>query len=253
MKYKISLLFVILLLCSVAVIAVGEAGKPYNYFNIEKCVGPVSVRIYAISMTNYTLPDCQQLTTSDWTCPCATNLYILTPPKTDSRFSALVQYYIGQTKPFTPSTDGKPTAEELYNDGLKRVYTVKDIMITKNKELTGAGALSDNEAINRVLLGVLMVVGIIILLVFIGFASMWIFDEKLRAWMGLREDDKMTIGMILKKVFSREDISRKEFVRKEGNVLPKINPVNKKVENKKEEKKIDAQEEIRKILEGLDK
>jgi hypothetical protein len=252
MKYKISLLIVMLLLFSVSVIAVGEAGKPYNYFNIEKCVGEVKVRVYPISMSNYTLVDCVSYTTNDWTCPCSDKLYILTPKNTDSRFSALVQYYIGEQKAFTPSPDGTPTAEEQYNDGLKRIYTVKDITITKNKELTGSGALSNNEKINNFLLGVLLFVGGVIIVAFITFALLWIYDEKLRAWMGLKEGDKMTIGMILRKIFTREDISRKEFTRKKGEVLPVIKPAEKKVEAKVEKKTVDAQEEIRKILEGLE-
>jgi uncharacterized membrane protein len=253
MKYKLSLLIVMLLLISVSVTAIGEAGKPYNFFNVEKCVGNITVRVYVISAPGgYSLIDCSQLTTSDWTCPCSKSLYILTPTNSDSRLSALVQYYIGQIKPFTPSIDGKPTAEEQYNDALKRVYTIKDIVITKNKELTGGEAFSQNDKINKIMLGSLMVVGVIILLVFIVIALLWFYDDKLHKWMGLREEDKMTIGMILKKIFGREDISRKEFTRKKGEVLPVVKPVEKKTEIKVEKKTVDTQEEIRKLLEGLE-
>jgi hypothetical protein len=238
-----------LLLISVPVIAIGQSGTPFNFFNVEKCVGDIKVRIYPISETNYTLINCVAMSKTDWTCPCNTSLYILTSPQTDGRFSALVQYYIGQTKNFTASKDGKPTQEEIYNEALKRVYTIKDITLTKNKEMFVDGALSDNKNINNILLGIVIIIGIIIFIVSIVFVILWVYDEKIRAWMKLNEDDKMTILMILKKIFSREDIARSNTIQNKKQIQS-----NKELQpNKKIEKKIDTQDEIRKILEGLDK
>ena len=252
MKYKISLLFIMLLLLCVNVIAVGEAGKPYSFYNVGKCYGDIKARVYPLGNENYTLINCTQNSINDWVCSCRTNLSILTPSNVDSRFSILVQYYIAQPKNFTPSTDGKPTAEEIYNDGLKRVYTIKDIIITKNKEAFVNGALSENDKINNVLLGALMVVGGIVLVAFLTILLMWLFDERLRKWIGLKDDEKMTIGKILKRIFTRESITRKELVRKDGSVLPTIRPVEVKPITKQEQKKNNTEEEIRKILEGLD-
>jgi len=252
MKYKIPLLIVMLLLFSVVVTAVGEAGKPYDFYDVPKCAGNISVRIYAMSQVNYTLVDCTKISVSDWNCPCAKSLYILTQKNTDSRFSALVQYYIEPLKSFTPSKDGKPTQEELYNDGLKRIYTIQDILITKNKELTGNDALSANSTINNILLGLLMFVGGVVFIAFLTIGLMWFYDDKLRKWLGLRDEDKMTLGMILKKVFTREDISRKELIRKDGSLTPNVKQVMPTPQKPKETKKSNAEEEIKKILEGLE-
>ena len=253
MKYKILILFAMLLLCSVVVTAVGQAGTPYSFYNIEKCVGDIKVRVYPLQLNQYKIINCSFVSNNDWVCPCQSNLQILTLPNSTSRISVLVQYYIGEQKKFTPSANGNPTPEEIYNDGLKRIYTIKDIIITSDKKILGKGALSENDRINNILLGTLMIVGGIIFIAFLTIILLWLYDEKLRAWVGLKEGDKMTILMILKRIFTREVISRKEIVRKNGNVLPILKTVEKKIETKVEKKVVDAKEEIRKILEGLDK
>jgi len=251
MRYnKISLLVVIVLLFSVSVLAAGQAGTPYNFYSVEKCYGDIKVRIYPLTMSQYSLVDCILTPPNDWSCPCTKKLYILTSNNTINRFSALVQYYIDAPKNFTPSLDGKPTQEELYNDGLKRIYTIKDITIGPNTEISISDALSKNETINNILLFVIIGFGVIVFLFFVIIVIFWLFGENIRKWLGLAEDEKMTLGKILRKIFTREDIQRKTFVRESGKVLPSIKPVEKQPQIKNVS---NTQDEIRKILEGLDK
>jgi len=255
MNYKYSPLIVMFILISVAVTAVGDAGKPYIFFNVEKCYGDVNVRVYPLEMANYTLLGGCVTPTGDknnWVCPCQQNLTILTPELTSSKFSALVQYNIDKPRDVNITVGGMPTADELYNDGLKRIYTIRDIIITPNG-IDVSGALSLNPIVNKILLTAVIVFGILMFIGFVYIVVFWFYSEEMRKWLGIGEDDKMSLGLIIKRIFTREDINRKTLIRNNGKVLPTIKSVQ-PIEKKKVETKIfNAEDEARRILEDLDK
>jgi hypothetical protein len=255
MKYKIPLLFVMFILISVAVTSVGESGKPYIFFNVEKCYGDINVRVYPLDMDNYTLLGNCITPTGDknhWICPCQQNLTILTPELTSSKFSALVQYNIDKPREVNTTIGGMPTEDDLYNDEIKRIYTIRDIIIVPNGNDI-SGALSLNPLVNKILLTAVIVFGILMFVGFVYIVIFWFYSEEMRKWLGIGEDDKMSLGMIIKRIFTREDISRKTLIRKEGKVLPIIKSVEPIIEKKNESKVSNVQDEARRILEDLDK
>jgi hypothetical protein len=81
---------------------------------------------------------------------------------------------------------------------------------------------------------------------------LWLFGENIRRWLGLKEDEKMTFGKILKRIFVREDIARKTFVREKGKILLQIKPVEEQPKVVVEKENTSTEDEIRKILEGLE-
>jgi hypothetical protein len=238
------------LLFSTVITAMGQAGVPYNFFNIEKCYGNIQVRIYPIVQTDYSLINCTTNSINQWNCSCRDNLYILTFVNTTSNFSALIQYNIDKPKEVIPSTNGMPTSEELYNDEIKRIYTIKDIVITESG-VSVSGALSDNDSINNFLLIVVVGFGILLFLGFIFIVVFWFYNENIRRWLRLEEKEKITFLRIIKRIFTRENIDRKTFVRQEGKLLPKIKSEEKQKEVKYIEEDNKTTDEIKKILNEL--
>jgi len=205
----ISLLLVLMFFITMAydVNAQGVAGEPYVFLETPVCYGEIQIRVNKHDPGIYTIHNCVLNRTVGkydyWDCNCQDTLVMSIPENQINKFDILAQYYVGVI-----------TNNELQNTGFQRIVPINGLTFTENpgeiyrqeeqRKLTEMQV----ETIISFIVTFVFVIFLIIILVLIYF---FILKNKLRRWLQLGEDDKMTIGMIFKKIFRRESISRKSL------------------------------------------
>lgn len=243
------ILVLLLLIVPGSVMAIqGIAGQPLTYFTAPACYGSLSALVVNYTSTPYQLINCTQNDSNHWECPCRSTFDIITETNTTSHFNIRVQYYVGNLKTIPDENRTTPSADELYNENQKRVVNINDIIllpyvyteVIDNTDKTDIG-----DFILFIFLSFLFIIFIIIIIIIIIYAN----SEKIKKRLGMMDsrgkDVDITFGQILKNIFSRPGVERKEVagtIRKPTiKVEPKVNTVQTN----------NAQEEARKLLEEL--
>jgi hypothetical protein len=241
-KRDVAYFFVMFILFSSAVYAEGTSGIPYKFFDVPSCYGDIYLRVNEVSRTGrYGFPSCQYVSGMDWKCPCQDALYIITENGSSTHFNIMVQYNIGQPRnilrPNIP-----PSTDEQYNDNLKRIVTLRDIIIVPSNESISNEKMLQQKEVLGILIYVLL--AFVIIVVVIGF--IFFFSDVIKRWFDMEEDEKLTFGGLLKAIFSRPKIERKVIGKSNENV-------NVPVEKKETKQSNSVEEEARRILEEIGK
>jgi len=256
MKFKFILLLLLITIIIPFVYSAGIAGQEYTYFTLEKCYGNVYERVFQYNPNvPYELVNCTLIndTNIQWNCPCTKELKILTPANTISSYAILIQYNLD--KPHDLPSSGNFTNDDLiYNSMLKRVYTITNITLMPYVD---ENSISESGDILNTLLYLFI---LFIVLILIGLAIWGIFyalSDKIKRWLGMNKDDKLTLGSILRSIFSRKKIE-KRMIGKTNLDLGESDRVAKPIGNpvsshEKQNKKITNEDVAKSILEDFNK
>jgi hypothetical protein len=224
---KLLILFMFVVLCNITYGSelFGYSEIPNKFIDVPLCVGDVNIKVYPTDINGtYNISDCNQTNiTNSWTCSCKKEYYIQIPNGTRNTFSFTVEYYI------------KPLVNNLLTDfNARRIIQINNLIIT---EISIEQYKKEQEEIrqqgNRILKFIaIFVVLFFVLLILIALYFFYV-KPKFRRKLNIDEDDTLTISMILKSIFNRDDIKRKET----------------KIINSN----INAEEEARKILEKINR
>lgn len=220
------ILIVLILLLSVMV----SANSQYKIDNI-KCYGQIFIQVNDIQgSSNYTFQNCVQINPILWGCNCGQTPILYNTLNETTTISFRIQYDISQPK----------SNDDIYNQQLKRVVT-KSVIISTIKE---KGPTPFEELINNSS-GIIIVFGIIILLIVVGaiITVILFFNmDKIKRWLGVDEDEKMTLKEIIVAIFTRSNIKRRRFEKIQVNKKQQISEknVDEKVEN-----------EVNELMKGL--
>lgn len=241
-------LLLMLLLLPISVFALqGISGQPVTYFNAPACVGKLDAIVTSYTNVSYSLVNCSLINNTRWECPCTRNFSILTPVNTSSHYNIQVQYYIGKQQLVGNRTKPtQPTDAEIYNDNLKRIETISDIFIVPYLETIIVQDTTQTD-IGDIVLFIFLLFLFIIMIVLVIAAVIYANSDRIKKRLGMVDergrDNNITVKQIIKNIFSRPDVNRKQVVQPKRNIVQKT--------NKKESNS--TQDEIRKLLEEFDK
>ena len=238
-KRDVAYFIVMFILLSSTVYAEGISGKPYKFIDVPSCYGDIQVKVNEFTNVNrYAIINCTYVSGIEWSCPCMNSLYILTPPDTETHFSIFVQYFISKPR-IIPSPSVPPSNDEQYNEEIKRIKTINGIFIVPSIE-----DKTLNKEEEKGILIILILVGVIFVFILILAIMIFLLGDNIKRWLGMDEDEKLTFGKLLKNVFSRPSIDRKDIGKRDDKpketLLVKEQKVNEKIED-----------EVRKILKEI--
>lgn len=257
-KYKV-IICILTMFVMLSTTIYGEllSGVQTNIINVSVCYGNIDISVQPNKGVIYQLIDCSvdNEDTNKWHCPCVINnetkIDILVQENETAKFSIIYQYYIGQTKPVNITyNNGLPTEDEVYNEQLKRIGNVETDTFYNSIELQRIKKEQQikTQGMQSFILTFFMYGfgGLFALIVFIMIIIF--IKNRIRRWLKLKDYEKLTIGKILKKIFSREDINRFELGKQD---VVKLNNTKKTIPIKSIP--LSTEDEARKILEDIDK
>jgi uncharacterized membrane protein len=186
---------------------------------------------------------------SIWVCPCNQKPLIQIANNTKGHFDAMVQYYIDKPKEVIPYENGTPTANELYNEQIKRLDVIKDIMMIPAGSVED-GVLHIPASVSDFILFIFMLLVILVILIVGVIVVIYVYSERIKRWLNMDKDEKLSFKKVLVAIFRRPNVSRKSIGKRDKDFEAKR--VQQQV---KEPEKIKstptAEDEVRKILEEL--
>lgn len=238
---KVLYMFIFIVLCTtIYAEEQGYSSVPNKIFDIPVCVDGINLKVYpTIANQTYILLGCNTTNESinTWSCKCQKKIYLQIPNGTTNTFSITAEYYI------------KPLTNNLINDfNAKRIVTLNNYVITeKSPEQVKAEEEAVRQQDAKVLNFIISFIVIFFLILILICIHYFYLKPKLRKKWNMGDDDKLSILMIIRKVFARENISRKNLPG-----MKKEEP--KKVFNTEAVKQpTDIKDEARRILERINK
>lgn len=172
LKYVILLLFV--LLCSSMVLAqTYTGGQPIDLYNIERCEGPVNVKVnpeLKYNPNNIDVMGCNQTSNKTWKCNCnnVLKLKVDTKNKTRNTYEFVIQYFIEYSEVENNSNQNDsnrtPSMSEIQLENNKRIKRVDNIIVEPYKKSIFSMNLDEN--IKKILIFVVIIFIFVLILVF---------------------------------------------------------------------------------------
>ena len=166
--YKFFLLLITILIIPIVSAEVYTAGHPISLYTIEKCEGPVNIKINTELEYNSDYIDverCQQLTNNTWKCDCDNNfnVTVLTDNRTKNIYDFVIQYYIEYTN--YQNDNRTPNLNQIEFENNQRTHRIIDVEIIPPEKPTLSFDF-DVKTKNAILFSILFVVFVVMIVLF---------------------------------------------------------------------------------------